>query len=101
VENSNARATTAIANFQIGLITWHLWHGIADEPVFTDGGASVQSLRRNTAHGRRFWCALAGCQPDEFGELAEGFNQMQTIADLYATLEQRVEENPVALRLKP
>ncbi len=96
VEASNAHATTLLRTFQIGLVSlafigtvllMNLFSLMVVRPVnrLRDG---IQRMGKAD-----FGVRLKVAKRDEFGELAEGFNLMaDQLQNLYATLEQRVEE---------
>ena len=104
VETSNARATTLLRTFQIGLVSLALIGTVLLMNLFSL--MVVRPLNRLREGIRRmgkadFGVRLHFAKRDEFGELAEGFNQMaDKLQDLYATLEQRVEEKSRSVEMK-
>lgn len=96
VEHSNAHTTNLLRFFQIGLmglalagtvLLMHLFSLLVVRPVTRlQEGIKRMSKADFDVH-------LPVTSQDEFGELAEGFNQMaDQLRDIYATLEQRVME---------
>jgi two-component system nitrate/nitrite sensor histidine kinase NarX len=104
VENSNARATMLLRTFQIGLISLALVGTILLMNLFSIMVVRpVNRLREGIQRMGKadFGVRLQVANRDEFGELAEGFNQMaDELQDLYATLEQRVEEKSRSVEMK-
>jgi len=104
VETSNARATTLLRTFQIGLVSLALIGTVLLMNLFSL--MVVRPVNRLREGIRRmgkadFGVRLQVANRDEFGELAEGFNQMaDELQDLYATLEQRVEEKSRSVEIK-
>lgn len=104
VENSNARATTLLRTFQIGLISLAFIGTVLLMNLFSLMVVRpVNRLREGIQRMGKadFGVRLKVSNKDEFGELAEGFNQMaDQLQDLYATLEQRVEEKSRSVEVK-
>lgn len=104
VENSNARATMLLRTFQIGLVSLALIGTVLLINLFSLMVVRpVNRLREGLQRMGKadFGVRLKVVNRDEFGELAEGFNHMaDQLQDLYATLEQRVEEKSRSLELK-
>ncbi|MDP4029568.1 MAG: type IV pili methyl-accepting chemotaxis transducer N-terminal domain-containing protein [Gallionella sp.] len=104
VEKSNARATTLLRTFQIGLVSLAFVGTVLLMNLFSL--MVVRPVNRLREGIRRmgkadFDVRLQVTNRDEFGELAEGFNQMaDELQDLYATLEQRVEEKSRSVEVK-
>ena len=104
VENSNARATMLLRTFQIGLISLAFVGTVLLMNLFSR--MVVRPVNRLREGIRRmgkadFGVRLQVANRDEFGELAEGFNQMaDELQDIYATLEQRVEEKSRSVEVK-
>lgn len=104
MENSNARATTLLRTFQIGLVGLALIGTVLLIKLFSL--MVVRPVNRLREGIRRmgkadFGVRLLVANRDEFGELAEGFNQMaDQLQDIYATLEQRVEEKSHSVEVK-
>jgi len=104
IEHSNSRATALLRSFQWGLVMLalvgtailiYLFSLLVIRPV-----SSMQDgIKRMAAED--FSVRLPVESRDEFGELATGFNQMADhLENLYATLEQRVEEKTHSLEKK-
>ncbi|MBI4938610.1 MAG: type IV pili methyl-accepting chemotaxis transducer N-terminal domain-containing protein [Nitrosomonadales bacterium] len=104
VELSNARATTLLRTFQIGLISLALIGTVLLMKLFSLMVVRpVNGLREGIQRMGKadFGVRLRVEKKDEFGELAEGFNQMaDQLQDLYANLEQRVEEKSRSIEVK-
>jgi two-component system nitrate/nitrite sensor histidine kinase NarX len=104
VETSNARATMLLRTFQIGLVSLAFIGTVLLMSMFSL--MVVRPVNRLREGIRRmgkadFGVRLQFTKRDEFGELAEGFNQMaDKLQDLYATLEQRVEEKSRSVEVK-
>lgn len=96
VERSNARATNLLRFFQIGLVVLALVGTLVLMQLFSLMVVHpVTRLREGIQRMSKadFDVHLPVTSNDEFGDLAEGFNQMaDQLQDLYATLEQRVKE---------
>jgi len=104
VEHSNARATTLLRTFQIALVSLALVGTVLMMSLFSV--MVVRPVTRLQEGIRRmgkadFAVRLPVGSKDEFGELAQGFNQMaDQLHDLYANLEQRVEEKTRSIEIK-
>lgn len=104
VEHSNARATTLLRSFQIGLVSLaligtvllvHLFSLMVVRPV-TRLREGIQRMGKAD-----FEVRLPVTSGDELGELADGFNRMANqLQDIYATLEQRVDEKTRSIEVK-
>jgi len=104
VEHSNARATTLLRTFQIGLVGLafigtvllvHLFSLMAVHPV-----SRLREGLQRMGKGD-FDVRLPVTSQDELGELAAGFNHMAgDLQDIYTTLEQRVEEKTRSVEVK-
>lgn len=96
VEHSNARATTLLRFLQITLVSLALVGTILLVYLFSHMVVRpVMRLREGIARmaAADFNVRLPVTSHDELGELASGFNRMAgELQDIYATLEQRVEE---------
>jgi len=104
VETSNARATTLLRTFQIGLVSLAFVGTILLMNLFSLMVVRpVNRLREGIQRMGKadFGVRLQVFKRDEFGELAEGFNHMaDQLQDLYATLEHRVEEKSRSVEMK-
>ncbi|TAN75424.1 MAG: HAMP domain-containing protein [Gallionella sp.] len=104
VENSNARATMLLRTLQIVLVSLALIGTVLLMSLFLL--MVVRPVTRLQEGIRRmgkadFGVRLPVTSRDEFGELAEGFNQMaDQLQDIYATLEQRIEEKTRSVEIK-
>lgn len=104
VEHSNARATALLRLFQFGLailamigtvLLISLFSGMVIRPIIRLQEGIVRMGRAD------FDVRLPVTSRDELGELAEGFNRMAgQLQDIYATLEQRVEEKTHSVEAK-
>lgn len=104
VEHSNARATTLLRTFQIGLVSLafigtvllvHLFSIMVVHPV-----SRLRKGLQSMGEGN-FDVRLPVTSKDELGELAAGFNHMAAdLQDIYKTLEQRVEEKTRSVEAK-
>lgn len=104
VETSNARAATLLRSFQIGLVSVALVGTVLMMNLFLlIVVRPVNRLREGIQRMGRgdFSVRLKVTKHDEFGELADGFNQMaDQLQNLYVTLEQRVEEKSRSVEVK-
>ena len=104
IEQSNAHATLLLRSFQIGLVGLAFIGTVLLMKLFSL--MVVRPVNRLREGIRRlgkadFGVRLQFAQRDEFGELAEGFNQMaDQLQDLYVTLEHRVEEKSHSIEVK-
>lgn len=104
IEQDNARNTTLLRLFQVvllalaltGTVTMiYLMYLLVINPL-TDLGRAMQRLRDGDWQTR-----IEVETQDEFGMLARGFNQMASrLEDLYATLEDKVEEKTRSVESK-
>lgn len=104
VEHSNARNTALLRLFQIGLVVMaligtllliYLFFLMVIRPVTR----LQEGIQRMAAAD--FSVRLPVKSKDEFGALANGFNQMaDRLENLYSTLEQRVEEKTSSVEKK-
>lgn len=104
IEHNNAKGTALLRSFQLGLVALaligtialiYLFFLVVIRPVAT----LHEGIKRMALAD--FSVRLPVEAQDEFGELAQGFNQMaDRLENLYATLEQRVEEKTVSLETK-
>jgi two-component system nitrate/nitrite sensor histidine kinase NarX len=104
VEHSNSRHTALLRTFQIGLVILaligtlvliYLFFLMVIRPV----KKLQKGIQRMAAAD--FSVRLPVQSKDEFGALANGFNQMaDRLENLYGTLEQRVEEKTSSLEAK-
>lgn len=104
VEQNNADAAALLRYLQIGLLVLALIGTISLLYLFSYMVVRpVQQLRQaiirmSTAD---FAVRVPVTSQDEFGELAAGFNRMaDELSDIYATLEQRVEEKTRSIEAK-
>jgi nitrate/nitrite-specific signal transduction histidine kinase len=104
VEHSNARATILLRSLQIALVSLALLGTILLVYLFSH--MIVRPITRlREGIGRMteadFEVRLPVTSQDELGELASGFNRMAgELQDIYATLEQRVEEKSRNIEVK-
>jgi len=104
VEHSNARATALLRILQITLVSLalagtmllvYLFSHMVVRPVML----LHEGIKRMASAD--FNVRLPVASQDEFGELANGFNRMAgQLQDIYATLEQRVEEKTRSIEAK-
>lgn len=104
VEKSNARATATLRSIQIALIVIALLGTILMDYLFSLFLVKpVQQLNQGLQRMGKadFDVRLPVTRDDEFGELAQGFNQMaEKLQDLYAHLEQRVQHKTRSIEMK-
>lgn len=104
VEHSNARATTLLRFLQIALVSLALVGTILLVYLFSHMVVRpVTRLREGIGRmaAADFNVRLPVTSQDELGELASGFNRMAgELQDIYATLEQRVEEKSRSIEAK-
>lgn len=104
VEHSNARATTLLRFLQIALVSLALVGTILLVYMFSNMVVRpVMRLREGLGRmaAADFNVRLPVTSQDELGELAGGFNRMAgELQDIYATLEQRVEEKSRSIEAK-
>jgi len=104
IEQSNTHATILLRFFQIGLVSLALIGTVVLMSLFSL--MVVQPVNRLREGLQRvgkadFDVRLQVDNQDEFGELAERFNQMaDKLQDIYATLEQRVAEKSRSIEVK-
>jgi nitrate/nitrite-specific signal transduction histidine kinase len=104
VERSNARATELLRMFQTGLIALAVIGTVLLISLFS--GMVIRPITRlqegiQRMGGADFEVRLPVTSHDELGELAEGFNRMAgQLQDIYATLEQRVDEKSRSVEAK-
>lgn len=104
VESNNARVAKLLNAFQIGLASLafigtilliSLFSLIVVRPI-TRLQEGIQRMGKGD-----FDVRLPLTSRDEFGELANGFNQMAAqLQEIYATLEQRIEEKTHSIEIK-
>jgi len=104
VENNNAHAAVLLRYLQIALVTLamsgtifllYLFSHMVVRPILQ----LRQGINRMTTAD--FDVRVPVTSQDEFGELAIGFNRMaDELRDIYATLEQRVEEKTRSIEAK-
>jgi len=104
VETSNTRAAMLLHSFQIGLVSLAFIGTVFLMSLFSLMVVSpITRLREGIQRMGKadFGVRLKFTKRDEFGELAEGFNQMaDQLQNLYVTLEQRVEEKSHSVEVK-
>lgn len=104
VEHSNARATALLRYLQIGLVSLALVGTVLLVYLFLHMVVRpVTQLREGIKRMATadFDVRLPVTSQDELGELAMGFNRMaDELQDIYATLEQRVDEKTRSIEAK-
>ena len=104
VESNNARVATLLRSFQIGLASLALIGTVLLIRLFSlIVVRPINRLREGIQRMGKgdFDVRLPITSRDEFGELAEGFNQMAAqLQEIYATLEQRIEEKTHSIEIK-
>jgi nitrate/nitrite-specific signal transduction histidine kinase len=104
VEHSNARATILLRFLQIALVSLALVGTVLLVYLFSNMVVRpVTRLREGIQRMAEadFDVRLPVTSKDELGELASGFNRMAgELQDIYATLEQRVEEKTRSIEAK-
>jgi nitrate/nitrite-specific signal transduction histidine kinase len=104
VEHSNARATTLLRSLQIALVSLALLGTVLLVYLFSYMVVRpVTRLREGIQRMAEadFDVRLPVTSKDELGELTSGFNRMAgELQDIYATLEQRVEEKTHSIEAK-
>jgi len=104
VEHSNTQASTLLRGFQVGLVSLAFLGTIVLVYLFTL--MVIRPISRLQEGLRRmanidFDVRLPANSHDELGELARGFNRMAgELQDIYATLEQRVDEKSRSVEAK-
>ncbi|MCX8087188.1 MAG: type IV pili methyl-accepting chemotaxis transducer N-terminal domain-containing protein [Rhodocyclaceae bacterium] len=104
IENSNAQHTALMWTFQNALVGFALFGTLLLIYLFRrlviDPVEQLQQGMERMAHAD-FGVRLPVSRSDEFGELATGFNRMADhLQDLYATLEQRVQQKTRDLAIR-
>lgn len=104
VEHSNARATSLLRFLQIALVSLALIGTVILVYLFSHMVVRpIMRLREGIGRmaAADFNVRLPVTSQDELGELANGFNRMAgQLQDIYATLEQRVEEKTRSIEAK-
>lgn len=104
VENNNAHAAALLRYLQIALVMLALAGTVALLYIFSHMVVRpIQQLQRATSRMTTadFDMRVPVTSQDELGELAMGFNRMaDELRDIYATLEQRVEEKTRSIEVK-
>ena len=104
VENNNAHAAALLRYLQIALVMLALAGTVSLLYIFSHMVVRpIQQLQRATSRMTTadFDMRVPVTSQDELGELAMGFNRMaDELRDIYATLEQRVEEKTRSIEVK-